>query len=121
EVEPAAQSALGRFLPSWHGIGRRQSLREALVPLQALALPVALWESDVLPRRLSAYRSAELDALCASGEVVWAGAGLDRVAVYFREDASLLGRPAGELPPEGPEHATVRAAFAGGGAMFWNE
>ena len=38
--------------PSWHGIGRRQTLREALVPLQALALPVALWESDVLPRRV---------------------------------------------------------------------
>ncbi len=30
----------------------------------------------------------ELDALCASGEVVWVGAGLDRVAVYFREDAA---------------------------------
>ena len=100
EVEPAEQAALGRFLPSWHGIGRRQTLREALVPLQALALPVALWESDVLPRRVPAYRAAELDALCASGEVVWAGAGLDRVALYFREDAALLGSPAAEAPPE---------------------
>ena len=54
EVEPAEQAALGRFLPSWHGIGRRASLREALVPLQGLALPVALWESDVLPRRVPA-------------------------------------------------------------------
>ena len=35
---------------------------------------------------------AELDELCASGEVVWVGAGLDRVALYFREDAPLLGR-----------------------------
>src|SRR5919201_3564283 len=52
EVEPVEQEALARFLPSWHGIDRRASLREALVPLQALALPVALWESDVLPRRV---------------------------------------------------------------------
>ena len=118
EVEPAEQGALGRFLPSWHGIGRRQTLREALVPLQALALPVALWESDVLPRRVPAYRAAELDALCASGEVVWAGAGLDRVALYFREDAPLLGSPAAEAPPEGPAHTAVRSALERG-ALFW--
>jgi ATP-dependent Lhr-like helicase len=121
EVEPAGQAALGRFLPSWHGIGRRQTLREALVPLQALPLPVSLWESDVLPRRVSIYRSADLDALCASGEVVWVGAGLDRVAVFFREDAPLLGRPAAEPTPEGEEHAAVRAALAGAGAVFWSE
>ena len=48
EVEPAEQAALGRFLPAWHGIGRRAGLREALVPLQGLALPVTLWESEVL-------------------------------------------------------------------------
>ena len=38
EVEPVEREALARFLPSWHGIDRRASLREALVPLQALAL-----------------------------------------------------------------------------------
>jgi ATP-dependent helicase Lhr and Lhr-like helicase len=48
EVEPAEQAALGHFLPHWHGIDRRATLREALVPLQGLALPVSLWESDVL-------------------------------------------------------------------------
>ena len=104
EVEPAEQAALGRFLPAWHGIGRRQTLREALVPLQGLALPVSLWESDVLPRRVPSYRPADLDALCGSGDVVWVGAGLDRVAMYFREDAALLGPPAVEAPPEGSAH-----------------
>src|SRR5690349_20083880 len=93
EVEPAEQAAFGRFLPSWHGIDRRASLREALVPLQGLALPVALWESDVLPRRVPGYRPEQLDALCASGEVVWVGAGLDPVALYIREDAPALGPP----------------------------
>jgi len=118
EVEPAEQSAFGRFLPSWHGIGRRQTLREALVPLQGVALPVSLWESDVLPRRVPGYRPADLDALCASGDVVWVGAGLDRVAVYFREDAPLLGAPPAEAPPEGPAHVALRVAL-GRGALFW--
>jgi ATP-dependent Lhr-like helicase len=120
EVEPAEQAAFGRFLPSWHGIGRRQTLREALVPLQGVALPVPLWESDVLARRVPGYRPADLDALCASGDVAWVGAGLDRVAVYFREDAAALGPPPGEIPPEGTAHVAVRAAL-GGGAVFWDE
>ena len=93
EVEPTEQAALGRFLPAWHGIGRRASLREALVPLQGLPLPVSLWESEVLPRRVPDYQPASLDALCASGELVWVGAGLDRVAVYFREDAPAARSP----------------------------
>src|SRR5205814_1864538 len=94
EVEPVERQALARFLPSWHGIDRRATLREALVPLQALSLPVALWEAEVLPRRVPRYRPEMLDQLCASGEVVWVGAGLDRVAVFFREDAPVLGAPA---------------------------
>src|SRR5207248_1912585 len=81
--------------PHWHGIDRRATLREALVPLQGLALPAPLWESDVLPRRVPGYRPEQLDQLCASGELVWVGAGLDRVAVFFRDDAPVLGQPAG--------------------------
>jgi ATP-dependent helicase Lhr and Lhr-like helicase len=120
EVEPAERAALGRFLPHWHGVDRRASLREALVPLQGLALPVTLWESEVLPRRVPGYQAAQLDALCASGEVVWVGAGLDRIAVFFREDAPVLGRPAAAPPPEGEPHERVRAAL-GNSALFWFE
>jgi ATP-dependent helicase Lhr and Lhr-like helicase len=118
EVEPAEQVTLGRFLPSWHGIDRRATLREALVPLQALSLPVALWESEVLPRRVPGYRPEQLDQLCATGEVAWVGAGLDRVALFFREDASALGRPAAAPPPEGEAHDRLRGALARS-AEFW--
>jgi len=120
EVEPVEPAALARFLPSWHGIDRRASLREALVPLQALALPVGLWESELLPRRVPGYRSEQLDSLCASGEVVWIGAGLDRVAVYFREDASALGSVPAAPSPSLEAHAVLRRAL-GQGAMFWHE
>ncbi|MDX6480517.1 MAG: ATP-dependent helicase Lhr and Lhr-like helicase, partial [Gaiellaceae bacterium] len=120
EVEPVEQAALGRFLPSWHGIDRRASLREALIPLQALALPVALWESELLPRRVPGYRPEQLDQLCASGELVWVGAGLDRVAVFFREDAALLGRPSGAELIESASYNAMRDAL-GRSAMFWPE
>jgi ATP-dependent helicase Lhr and Lhr-like helicase len=118
EVEPAEPAALGRFLPHWHGIDRRATLQEALVPLQGLSLPVSLWESEVLPRRVPGYNPGQLDQLCAAGEVVWAGAGLDRVAVFFREDAPVLGRPAAASAPEGEVHEAIRAAL-GASAEFW--
>jgi ATP-dependent Lhr-like helicase len=120
EVEPVEQAAFGRFLPSWQGVDRRASLREALVPLQGLALPVALWESDVLPRRVPGYRPEQLDALCASGEAVWIGAGLDRVAIYFREDAPALGPPPAADRPEREVHERLRAAL-GHSALFWHD
>ena len=120
EVEPAEQAALGRFLPNWHGIDRRATLREALVPLQGLSLPVSLWESEVLPRRVPRFNPGQLDQLCAAGEVVWVGAGLDRVAVFFREDAAALGRPAAAPRPDGEAHDAIRTALARS-AEFWHD
>ncbi len=120
QVEPAEQAALGRFLPTWHGIDRRATLREALVPLQGLALPVSLWETEILPRRVPGYQAAALDQLCASGEVVWVGAGLDRVALFYREDAAVLGPPIAAEPLDGPAHDAVRAVLARS-AEFWPE
>jgi ATP-dependent Lhr-like helicase len=120
EVEPAEQRVLGRFLPAWHGIDRRATLREALVPLQGVALPVSLWEAEVLPRRVPGYQPAQLDALCASGDVVWLGAGLDRVALFFRDDTDVLGPPAASPPAEGEAAAAVRAVLARS-AEFWHD
>ncbi|HEY2325903.1 MAG TPA: DEAD/DEAH box helicase [Gaiellaceae bacterium] len=119
EVEPVEQPALARFLPGWHGVGRRASLRESLVPLQALSLPVALWEADLLPRRVPGYRPEHLDALCASGEVVWVGAGSDRVALYFREDAGALGQVPAAPTPEGAAHDAIRSALTH--ALYWDD
>jgi ATP-dependent Lhr-like helicase len=127
EIEPADQRSLARFMPSWQGVDRHppsgagiDRLRDVLVPLQGLALPVDVWERDVLPRRVGAYSPAWLDQLCASGEIVWVGAGSigrrsGRVALYFREDAALLGAPPA---PEGGVHDALRARLAQGAAFF---
>ncbi len=131
EVEPAEQRALARFLPAWQGVDTGSSpgvdrLREVLVPLQGVALAPEVWERDVLPRRLGSYSPTWIDQLCASGELVWVGAGAigrrsGRAALYFREDARWLGPPPfkGE-PPEGELHDRLRERL-GAGAAFWTD
>ena len=131
EIEPADQRAFARFEASWQGVDRHppsgagvDRLREVLVPLQGLALPLEVWERDVLPRRTGAYSPAWLDQLCASGEIVWVGAGAlgrrsGRVALYFRDDAPLIGPPprSAEEPSE-PVHLAVRERLQAGPCFF---
>ena len=131
EIEPAEARELARFLPAWQGVDRHPAsgagidrLREMLVPLQGLALPADVWERDVLPRRVGAYSPTWMDQLCAAGEVVWIGAGAlgrnsGRVALYFREDLSLLGPPPyrGDVP-ESEAHEAIRARLAAGACFF---
>ena len=136
EIEPADQRALAAFLPSWQGVDRHPAagagidrLREVLVPLQGLALPAEVWERDVLPRRVGAYSPAWLDQLCASGELVWVGAGTlgrttGRVALYFREDAEAIGRggvrerPAARRCPRSPSTQLVRERLLASPCFF---
>ena len=134
EVEPAEQRALARFLPAWQGVDASppggagvDRLREMLVPLQGVALAPEVWEQDVLPRRVGAYSPAWMDQLCASGELVWVGAGAlgsarARWRCYFREDARWLGPPPfkGERPSE-PIHDAAARAPARRGAAFWSD
>ena len=133
EVEPAARNRFARFLPSWQNVDAHRAagagpdrLRDALVPLQGVALTPKVWEEDVLPRRLGAYSPTWLDELCTSGEVVWIGAGSrgrsdGRVALYFREDVRIAGPPPAnaklERPEGGPQDA-IRERLAAGPA-FW--
>ena len=131
EIEPTDQRAFARFLPSWQGVDRHppggagvDRLREQLIPLQGLALPAEAWERDVLPRRVGAYSPTWMDQLCASGEVVWIGAGAlgrrsGRVALYFRDDVNLVGPPAvkGD-PPAEPAHDAVRDRLRAGACFF---
>ena len=133
EIEPAQRRAFAAFLPAWQGVDRHaaagagiERLREALMPLQGLALTPRTWELEVLPRRVGAYSTAWMDELCAAGELVWVGAGAlgradGRVALYFREDVGLLGPPprrAGSPPPDGEGHTRVRARLIEGSCFF---
>jgi len=123
EVEAADQRELARFLPSWQNVDAHRPggagpdrLREAIVPLQGVALTPEVWERDVLPRRLGAYSQSWLDELCTGGEIVWIGGGAlgrsgGRVALYFREDVRLAGPPPANAKldsPSGDPHDAIR-------------
>jgi ATP-dependent helicase Lhr and Lhr-like helicase len=133
EVEAADTTELARFLPSWQNVDAFRPagagidrLREALVPLQGVALTPKVWERDVLPRRLGTYSQNWLDELCTSGELVWVGAGAlgrsdGRVALYFREDVRLAGPPPANAklePVAGEIHESIRERLAAG-PSFW--
>ena len=138
EVEPVEQRTLARFLAEWQGIDRSppggagvDRLREVLIPLQGVALTPETWEKDVLPRRVGAYSTTWLDELCASGEVVWVGAGAlgrssGRVALYFREDAPWIGPPAMRAASDADARASdaihdrIRERLRQG-ACFWSD
>jgi ATP-dependent Lhr-like helicase len=133
EVEPAGRDRFAAFQASWQNVDAHRAagagpdrLREALVPLQGVALTPKVWEADVLPRRLGAYSPAWLDELCTSGELVWIGAGArgrsdGRVAIYFRDDVRLAGPPPANAKlerPEGEVHDAIRERLAAG-PDFW--
>jgi ATP-dependent Lhr-like helicase len=133
EVEAADTTQLARFLPSWQNVDAFRPagagpdrLREALVPLQGVALTPKVWEQDVLPRRLGTYSQSWLDELCTSGELVWVGAGAlgrsdGRVALYFREDVRLAGPPPANVKLDavtGEVHEAIRERLAAG-PSFW--
>ena len=86
-------------------------------------MPASALERQVLAARLPGYHPGLLDQLCASGEVVWAGAGAlgsddGWVGLYLAEGAPLLPEP---LPVElSPLAVQVRDDLVNG-AMFFRQ
>jgi ATP-dependent Lhr-like helicase len=128
EVEPVTAPALARFLPEWQGSLRPRTgpdaLVDALEQLQGASIAASILESDVLPARVQGYRPADLDALCAGGDVVWTGAGGlgaddGRVALFFRDRLRLLAAPPAAEPPDGETHRAIREHLERRGASFW--
>ena len=123
EVEPV-DAADARAVPP--GVAgrrdRRRAARDALVDaiarLQGAAVPASILEHDVLPARVRGYRPADLDALCASGDLVWIGAGplgADDgrvVAVRPRPGAAARAAAARRSRPTGELHVAIREHLA---------
>ena len=77
EVEPVEQRVLTRLLTRWQGVVQPRRgldvLLDVIENLQGAPLPASILETEILPARLSGYRSADLDTLIAAGEVTWVG------------------------------------------------
>ncbi|EIF00024.1 ATP-dependent helicase [Saccharomonospora glauca] len=132
EVEPVERAALGRFLPSWHGIGAHRTARwtpaadDVLSVVEQLAgapLPASALESLILPSRLPGYQPALLDELMVAGEVTWCGCGSlsggdGWIALAPTDVAEALLPDVEDTSAHGPLHAAVVSALEGGGLFF---
>ena len=122
EVEAADQRELARFLPGWQNVDAHRPggagpdrLREALVPLQGVALTPEVW-SATCSRDGSARTRPRGSTSCARVASSWIGAGAlgrsgGRVALYFREDVRLAGPPPANAKlesPRGDAHDAIR-------------
>ena len=78
EIEPVSSADFVRFMLAWqkvapdHQMEGPDSVRAIIEQLEGFEAPAAAWEGELLPSRLVEYDPAWLDALCLSGEVVWA-------------------------------------------------
>jgi ATP-dependent helicase Lhr and Lhr-like helicase len=78
EIEPVATADFLSYLLAWqklapdHQMEGPESVRTIIEQLEGFEAPAAAWEGELLPSRLVEYDPAWLDALCLSGEVVWA-------------------------------------------------
>jgi ATP-dependent Lhr-like helicase len=128
EIEPVPPRVLAAFLPRWHQIGGNargvDALAASIEQLQGIAVPASAWERLILPARVADYASPQLDELCGSGEVLWAGAGSIAgndgwVTLAYADSAPLLLPPPDDELALTPLHQSVLAALDDGQALFF--
>jgi ATP-dependent Lhr-like helicase len=109
EIEPVASSDFIRFLLAWqkvapdHQMEGPESLKAIIEQLEGVEAPAAAWEGELLPARMVEYDPAWLDALCLSGEVVWA-----RLTPLTRSAADMGERTRGSGPVRNTPIALLR-------------
>ncbi|MGN9809689.1 Lhr family helicase [Micromonospora sp. BQ11] len=128
EIEPVPPRALAAFLPRWQQVGSSargvEAVAAAVEQLQGAAVPASALERLVLPGRVADYSPAQLDELCASGEVFWAGSGAISggdgwVTLAYADTAPLLLPPTDDALTLTPLHEAVLEALAEGQALFF--
>jgi ATP-dependent Lhr-like helicase len=143
EIQPVSIHDFYRFLFAWQRVDLQhrteglEGLQSVLEQLDGCELPLAAWESAVLPARVADYDPEWLDRLCFSGRVGWgrlstpqnstarASAPLrtSPIALYLRENLAdwiTLTSPnwATELSVNSQ---SVFEALQSGGALFFSE
>ncbi len=143
EIQPVSVHDFYRFLFAWqradreHRVEGLEGLQSILEQLDGCELPLAAWESAVLPARVAGYDPEWLDRLCFSGRVGWgrlstaqnpnarASAPLrtSPIALYQRENLHdwldmARAKPALELSVISQP---VFDALQSGGALFFTE
>jgi ATP-dependent Lhr-like helicase len=143
EIQPVSVHDFYRFLFAWqradqeHRTEGLEGLQSVLELLDCCELPLAAWESAVLPARVADYDPEWLDRLCFSGRVGWgrlstpqnsnarASAPLrtSPIALYLRENLAdwlTLTQPNSAVELSVTSQV-VFEALQSGGALFFSE
>jgi ATP-dependent helicase Lhr and Lhr-like helicase len=143
EIQPVSIHDFYRFLFAWqradqeHRVEGLEGLQSILEQLDGCELPLAAWESAVLPARVADYDPEWLDRLCFSGRVGWgrlstpqhpnarASAPLrtSPIALYQRENLTdwlELTQPNSAIELSVTSQ-TVFETLQSGGALFFSE
>ena len=143
EIQPVSIHDFYRFLFAWqradheYRVEGLEGLQSVLEQLDGCELPLAAWESAVLPARVADYDPEWLDRLCFSGRVGWgrlstpqnpngrAAAPLrtSPIALYLRENLTdwlALAPSKSALELSGASQAVLEA-LQSGGALFFSE
>jgi ATP-dependent helicase Lhr and Lhr-like helicase len=143
EIQPVSVHDFYRFLFAWqradheHRVEGLEGLQSVLEQLDGCELPLAAWESAVLPARVTDYDPEWLDRLCFSGRIGWGRLSIPQnpngrasaplrtspIALYLRENLTdwlklAQSNSAIELPVTSE---AVFAALQNGGALFFSE
>ena len=143
EIQPVSIHDFYRFLFAWQRTGKEhraeglEGLQFVLEQLDGCELPLAAWESAVLPARVTDYDPEWLDRLCFSGRVGWGRLSIPQnpngrasaplrtspIALYLRENLTdwlALTQPNSEIELSATSQA-VFEALQSGGALFFSE
>jgi ATP-dependent Lhr-like helicase len=114
--EPLPVARMPYFVAERHGLVARgqgvEALQRALERLFGAVAAAGLWEREILPARVETYQPALLDALFEDSELVWFGAGRERIGFCFRDDLDLFASPALEAPESETLEARLLASLA---------
>ena len=143
EIQSVSVHEFYRFLFAWQRAGQKhrveglEGLQSVLEQLDGCELPLAAWESAVLPARVADYDPEWLDRLCFSGRVGWgrlstpqhpnarASAPLrtSPIALYLRENLAdwLMLSPPNSAIELSVTSQAVFDALQSGGALFFSE
>ena len=139
EVEPVPVATFIQFLFRWQHAtsGTRVQgdggLLQVVEQLQGFEAAAQVWETELLPLRMSAYETSALDRLCLGGEAVWgrfarrpvdqelpggrvALARTGPVSLGLREDLDWLLDPA--PPDDSAPHGAMPSGAAGEALAF---
>jgi ATP-dependent Lhr-like helicase len=143
EIQPISVHDFYRFLFAWqradpeHRVEGLEGLQSILEQLDGCELPLAAWESAVLPARVAEYDPEWLDRLCFSGRIGWGRVSAPQnpnarasaplrtspISLYLRENLHdwltlTQGNSAVELSVTS---RTVFETLQSGGALFFSE